>query len=182
MIFDQVQSLCDQIENIHTSATLLMAQLYSELRSNRHSGGVLADLGYIINRAERVLNDTRVELSAKRALIDKLISVEVIRAQASDPDADHRIVGQLASARPDVKVSAKPPDPGTPEYEELVKFFGLGDSEAIKSGLVAFSFSRLSDYLTQCAADGRNPPPGLGKTFEQVKVLYSPRKIGNGNQ
>jgi hypothetical protein len=126
----------------------------------------LADVGFLLREAERMLDDARKEMAGRRETIGKKLCVAVTERHLQGGDLTVRTT--LCTATPDIKQAPKLPAHGSPEYNKLMQQLGI---PPLAAGLVSLHFVRLQTWLTKLAEDGKNVPVDI-KSFPYPQVTY----------
>lgn len=135
----------------------------------------MTDLGYIQRDMERRLDELRKECKARQEGIGRLLCLAIVSRFGRDSSTELIARGVLAIASPDVKKKPIMPKKGTPEYTELLTYFGMTDQRLIDSGSVSLHYMHLSAHITQLAEEGKNPPACL-RTETEPRVTYRKSK------
>lgn len=135
----------------------------------------LADLGYLQKGLEDLCNDARKTFGAHKAETEKVLCAAVSARCVADPTASDKVVGHLATAKPNIAIDAALPKVGTPEYEELCRFFGCPED-----GIFRPHFPAMGKEVTRRREEGLPLPPGLGKTYTRFYCSYRARGQKDG--
>ena len=148
-----------------------LTEMIEKVKRGEYPPEILVDLGFLCREMGKVSDDLRKECEAKKDLIGRMVALSVAQQDLDSPGADQTVRGELASGTPDVSQQAAIPKFGTPEYGALCAFLGL-TGDAVQKGIVGFSFTRLSQMVTEMASQGRNPPPGVLKTYPKFQTVF----------
>lgn len=135
----------------------------------------LTDVGFLMRECERLFDDARKEAKAKKETVSRLLAIKILKRYTEDPDTELRSRGELATATPDVAIRPKLPKAGTPEYSQLLEFLGI-PADVISAGTLSIHFNRMTEMLTELAAAGKNPPPGLLGTYTDNTCTFRKRR------
>ena len=159
-----------------------LTSLVDEIRKKERSltDGDLADIGFLLRSAERILDDLKKECKAKKELIGKLLCAKMAMETQSVNDANvsTRVYGALGSASADIKHRCRTPKPGSTEYVELCRAMGVNE-EAIKAGIFQPHYVRVGEFITQLAKENRDPPKGILSTTVLYNCIFRSRTRKN---
>ena len=151
----------------------------SELSTD--SVGDITDSGFFCREISRIADDIRKGCDARQGLIGRYLVARVGAAGAQGEGL--KLDGEYATGVPDIVVKPKLPDSGTPEFIELLRWIGCSD-EQIQGDMLRPSYKGIQKVLTERAATGEQPPPGISVTFTDATVVFrtKSRKTKDGNQ
>jgi hypothetical protein len=159
-------------------------QLYSVLmevgplvKDNKSALPDLVDLGFVCREVAKGSDDIRKDATSHQDLIGKVIAMRHTRDSIGKVNPDMKIVGELATGKPDVKQRAAIPKRGTQEYSDLCAHFGVTE-EAVSSGLVSFHFVKTRDYVSDLMAEGLPLPKGLGGITSEFSTSFIRKSNG----
>jgi hypothetical protein len=163
-------------ETIYLAVYADLTELVDRVRKNRYNEEQLVDIGFICRQIEGWTDELRKEAKAKTELVGKVLALSLARKalQGGEQTVVH---GTLARGSTSIRTIPVLPKAGTPEYTELCAHFGVPE-ELEKAGVIGFSFSKLADLCAAQAADGKNPPPGIRRTYTQMGMIFT--KITEG--
>lgn len=170
----KVKDLHTTVEGVLVSANLLLGDILPKIRAGQYTSADLCDLGFLFRETARMSDELRKELQAKQELAGMVLAQRMTVATLNDPDADLTVRGELSVGTPNVSQQGAPPKRGTEEYFQLCRFFGFPE-DAIRRGVVTFSYNGLMDVLTEMASEGKNPPPGIVKTYPKYTTVFRKR-------
>jgi hypothetical protein len=159
-------------------ATDLHGVLYSELSATRgemktKSPEELADVGFICKKIYEQLDDIRKETEKLQGLAENLACLKAVNQGKT------RIAGELATASPDVTMSANLPHPQrNPEaYMALCDYLGIPE-QCVKYDLFRIHWPGFKEFFTRLMSEGKPVPPGIEmeKTHAHYKLKYRERK------
>lgn len=151
--------------------------LYDELSITREemqkkSPEELADVGFVCKKIYEQLDDIRKEVENLQGLAEKLACLKAAT------NGQTKIQGELATATPDVSMSANLPHPKkNPEaYSSLCAFLGISE-QAVKYDLIRIHWPGFKDFFSARMAQGLPVPPGIeiDKTHTHFKLKYRGR-------
>lgn len=166
-----VLALHAEVQRLYHTVYQKMSELSGQLRPGKMPCGDMVDIGYLLREMENILDELRKEVKARKELTGKLIAFERVQAFVEDSSIDMTVRGSLASGTPDVKQLPELPKKGTPEYGQLLAYFGATEAQ-IQQGALKPDFKVIAELCTQRAADGLPNPPGIGKTFPSYETVY----------
>ena len=146
----------------------------SVTKANHLSLGDLADLGWAVKKCAGLLDEMRKEANAKAELIARVIAIKT-SASVGIGDEVGTVRGKIAMAIPDIKMVAVIPKPGTPEYQQLLRYFNV-PQEVIDSGMLKISYDQACAMLKALLEEGKNPPKGLVASKVDAMVRFSALK------
>lgn len=175
---DRLHALLSQAEHLQSEVTLTCSELLTQMQADggNVNEAVYTDCGYLLRSIEDAVDEARKECKAKKELLGRALAFAVITRVTERPSSEVQSVGLMAYGTPDVKQKAALPKPGTDAHRALMTHFGVNNQDVEKFGILAFHWPSVSDYLTALAADGKNPPAGLGTLHPEYTVSYRKRK------
>jgi hypothetical protein len=129
----------------------------------------MTDIGFLLRELERAFDEMRKEAKMRKEFISRILAAKCV-ASLNEEQTVGKFVGDLATATPDAKVYPKVPKPGSVEYAELLRYFGVPDP-VIKAGVLKPSFTQTQEWLQARAAEGLNPPDCLGTYSDAICVF-----------
>lgn len=135
----------------------------------------LCDIGFLCRELNKISDELRKEAEAKKDLIGMKIAYIMTERSVSEPDINMTVHGELATGSPDVKTAAAIPKWGSPEYKALCDYFKIPE-EAQQTGMFSVNYNRMADIITRMAEEGKNPPPGVLKTYPKFSTVFRERK------
>lgn len=144
-----------------------------------YSAKDLVNLGYLNQEFGKTFDECRKDANARRALIDVKIGI----LTAEDPNlieedtAELTIRSDLASGTVVMKMLPQLPKRGTPEADELYRFFGAEPErfDPQKGGILSLNWNKAVDVATKCFEEGRPMPPGFSAPKPKCRITYRPR-------
>lgn len=146
------------------------------MKKEQYQRSDLCDLGWQFREMAKLADEIRKECNARQELAGKLIAFRMTEEAMNDParlvgkDA-LRVRGRFATGTPDVSQNATVPRRDSPEYVKLCRSLGIPDN-VIESGVVDFSFTRLSEMIATRVADGQRLPDGITKTYPVYRTTF----------
>jgi hypothetical protein len=158
----QLQALLEKTRSLHQKLYLFGQEVMEQAKSNRYAQTERVDLGFLFRELEQIHDEDRKDAKARKELLGKLIA---FNAMQTDGDVDS-IRGELATGIPDVSMIVELPKRDSAEYTALVNHLGVPQSVL---SLLKLDWTAVCAHVTQCAENGRKPPPGL----EKSRPIYS---------
>jgi hypothetical protein len=174
---ERADELRVRVEDLLMEVYTFTADTLNGIQSRKFTLEELADLGFLCREIEKSVDETRKEARARKELCGKVIAFVTAQARVADPSkVVDSVRGRFSIATPDVKQIPKIPQPGTPEYLQLMAWLGITDRELLDSGVLSFKFQELCDLVTKRAQDAKNMPPGITKTWPSFVCEFRRRK------
>ncbi len=138
----------------------------------------LVDMGLLCREMEVFFDEMRKEVKSRKELIGKLMAMYVAQQSLNDTEKlEVTIKGELGTGTPDVKLQPKIPEPGSPEFMDLMEYFGLPRNRlAGIEDCMRLSFNGMRDLVTDLAEKGIPMPPGVVKTWPIYTTRFRRRK------
>ena len=169
--------LYKQAHDAHLRLTQTVMQLETEAR-NCGDTVELADLGYALREANKLMEDSCVELRKLQKMTSQLFCL----LWAMDPLAQDRVRTDWCTCAGVVKTVCNPPSQEKdPElFEKLMTALGVPE-EAVKTGALKLSFDGLGDWMTHAQRQGMNLPKECeGTTFKDYRLhIIARRKLSS---
>lgn len=173
---ETLKALNDELALWNADQITEMIDILVKVKNNTiYTDKELVDLGFFLREMERQADEIRKECKAKKELIGRVLCLRIVRAVTEDPDLGLMVRGQYASGSADVAQAPGIPKFGTAEYKMLCEALGVSGI-AKEEGLASFHFTRLGEHITRLAAEGKNPPPGIGKTYEIYRIIWRKKR------
>lgn len=168
----ELKLLYEQMEALQMRVHEMAAALGGQIPVERTPD--LIDIGFMCREISNIADDIRKTASSRQAVTGRLIAM---RAAAATMQGEEVVLrGEMATARPETDMKPKLPDPGSEDWNALMRWIGLTD-EQIQRDMLRPSFSRLSEILKERAERGEQPPPGIVHTFSDAMVVFTRRKM-----
>jgi len=164
--------LLSLIQHAHDKLYELTGPVLDKIKKRQYSNEELADLGFLFREMESLLDETRKDAKARKELTGKLLAFLIIAAQTEDISNPDKVRGRLATARPDVRVRAKLPKKGTPEYERALDYFYI-PRRAVDEGIMKIDWNKASDFLTTLVEEGKKVPDEFKETYPEYKCVFT---------
>lgn len=175
MAHADVETLKDHLDHVRDTFMVVVGDLQDVIRKVKknkteqtYTRETLVDLGFLCREIGKLSDELRKESNAKQMLIGKTIAMEVTQASLAGEISSPTVRGELATGTPDVRQISSVPKPGTPQFKEVADFLGLTDPDG---KVIRFSFTGLSDWLTERAGEGKQVPACLN-VYTEFKTIF----------
>lgn len=130
--------------------------------------GELADAVYALRETSTLLEDLRKEADRLKGELERQCCATWVKIGRGDP-----VRTAYCTGSPDVKQTPKTPRPGTPEYGEFCRHFGVDPG-----GFFRPHWPSLLEAMTDAASRGLPAPPGCdpAQTWTVFKVKVTKRR------
>lgn len=125
----------------------------------------LVDVIYALREAAELLDDARKECNRLSEVAQRLACVAWMQTDGSPVRTDYCI------GSPDVKQTASTPRPGSPEYDQLIEFFGVPASSPFRP-----HWPSMVDAISELGKQGKPLPPGIDPTKMMTVFKVTVRK------
>jgi len=160
------QQLCDKVQELWTEFHGELITMTELIASPKTAMGDLVDTGFLCREMETLLDDWRKECKARKELVTKILAIR------SPAFGDSTIQGKLASVSLDATLEVEIPKEGTPEYDEILKYFHVDPEIPFKP-----HWKKVQELVLQRYQDGVPLPPGFGKQYTKTTGVFR-RKHG----
>lgn len=176
----KMQQLLSRAQRFHQD-TLGPLMEYDQLQRKGHlTAEEMADLVFLMKQAEPLLADLKSTINTVMELMQNLAAAKFLKSPEvmANPGRVH-IEGQLTKAEINVRVHASIPSPKKEPVEYRKMMMALGVSEqCIENDHVRPHFPKICDLITELAAQGKPPPPGLGATYPRYWLTCRKKNRG----
>lgn len=172
----KLKTFHEKVQAVLMEAHLLFAEAQEKVKKGEYSSETLVDLGYLFRETANMSDELRKECTARQDLIGMVLAQRITTASLNDPAADPTVEGELASGFPKLRQEGSIPKFGEPGYEAFCRTTGF--EEMLKRGLFSLSYLRVSEYLTELAEQGKNPPSGIVKTYNKFSTVFTKKRKG----
>lgn len=175
----RAQGLLEQLRRWSDTFHGLQAELGTDLRERgvvEAGESTMVDLGFLHRELENELDSLRKESKKRKEQLGRALGVMITKRAVEDPRKGTKATGELATASADVRVFPVLPKKDTPEYIELLEFFGV-KGEWVEKRLFSMHWARLRDYLTELHVEGKPAPHHLVSTEQDINVIYRGRRL-----
>lgn len=164
----------EDLQNAHLNLVGICHVIGERIKRNELAEELLCDVGGTLKSLQDLFDECRKEAKAKSEMAGKVIGVMASMKAVEEPGVDSTVRGQYYTGTPDVKLRPKVPKTGSPEYEEMLRYFSIPEA-TIKDAMLGVNFSEMTIVLTRLAAAGRPVPPGLG-TYKEYVTTFRKKK------
>ena len=166
----------EQVQLIYNLVYGFLSKNNELLKSKKLNSEELCDFGFFSRELEKVFDELRKEVKARKELCGQIIAYRLVQASLSDPTIKMQVQGQFATGSPDVKMEAALPKKFTEEYYQLTDYFDV-PREVAASGILRLDWKQVTEFLTTRMNDGKSIPKGFGKKYPRYTTTYRKRKV-----
>lgn len=166
----ELKEMYTRIERMHRIVYGLMIQIRDDLSASDLKQEDRVDLSYLLRETSRMFKDLEKEARLLRESNDNIVCFKAMTKSTVD-----KISGDIATGTPDLKMIAKLPKHGTPEFMELMDDLGI-NKEVVGLDAVRPHYPGLVELISQRMAAGSNPPRGIDPTTTHPKYSLILRK------
>jgi hypothetical protein len=142
----------------------MLLETTPDIKANKISEGNLVDHAYLYRELERLFDEMRKEVKARRELASSKAAYSRVKKCVQDPSTDLTIRGEIATGTPEVKTQAALPKKFSEGYYQFCEAMGVPLSIA-EAGVLKLDWKQVTELCTQRHAEGKPIPPGLGKEY-----------------
>jgi hypothetical protein len=143
-------------------------------KGGKISKETLIDCRHLAYMISKDLDDARKEVDVLERLCSDIACALYMTEHMAEVTSE-RIIGEIATGTPDLKMQANLPPKGSEAYLKLLEHFGVNKAHAA-ADLVHVHWPGLRDYLTALTAAGKPPPPGIKAADMKSKYVVSTRQ------
>lgn len=176
-IIKEFTEVREQVQLIYNLVYGFLSKNNELLKSKQLNSEELCDFGFFSRELEKVFDELRKEVKARKELCGQIIAYRLVQASISDPTIKMQVQGQFATGSPDVKMEAALPKKFTDEYYQLTDYFGV-PRDVAASGILKLDWKQVTEFLTKRMNDGKKIPDGFGKKYPRYTTTYRKKKGG----
>lgn len=166
----------DEVRMLYNLVYGFLSKNNELLKSRTLSNEELCDFGFFCRELEKIFDELRKEVKARKELCGQIIAYRLTQASLADPTIKMKVEGQFATGSPDVKMEAALPKKFTDEYYQLTDYFNVPRKVA-ETGILDLDWKMVGKFLTKLAQDGKKIPEGFGKQYPKFTTTYRKRKV-----
>lgn len=175
-IIGEFVALQNDILQLYNNAYGFLSKNNNKIKSKEMSNEELCDFGYICRELAKVFDELRKEMNARMDLCGSIIAFRKTKASLTDPTLQLKVVGQFATASPDVKIEVGLPKKHSPEYYQVTDALGV-PREVAEKGILKLDWKSVTKYCTEQVNAGKKIPKGFGQQYPKYRVTYRKRKV-----
>ena len=164
-----------QVQLLYNLVYGFLAKNNEQIKSKQLSSEELCDFGFICRELEKLFDELRKEVKARKELCGNIIAYRLTQASLTDPSLKMQVKGQFATGTPDVKMQAALPKKQSVEYYQITDFLGVPRDVAEK-GVLKLDWKSVIEFCTKLINDGKPIPKGFGKQYPLYVTVYRKRK------
>jgi len=157
--------IADKVHKLRAEFHDLLISITEEIPNGTLSD--LVDIGFLCKDIAELLDDWRKDCNARKELIVKILALRCITVGNST------VQGKLASVSLDATIEVEVPKSGTPEYDEVMKYFGIPIEAPFQP-----HWRRVQELVAQRYQEGVPLPPGFGKQYTKTKGTFRRKEHG----
>lgn len=174
-IVDETEFLFGLLQTIRTYWYNHLVHITSSVKDMKLNKKQMVDIGFLCRESERLLDDLRKDCKVRQLFIGSKLAMLITQESLTDLSVDTTVRGKFARGETTVKKKAKLPQKGTKEYDNLLEYFYI-PKRIIETGVLAPSWSKIGDLVSECAEEGKLMPPGINETYTEFITTYFKNK------
>lgn len=167
----ELEAILFEVSQFYSKIRKLMLKISSETRNGEFTKEELCDLGFLCRETVIQCEEIRKDIGATKILVDKIMCIKVMSAMLTSQSGEDLVHGTLASGIPNYKKSITLPKKDTPEFEKMMKYFGIS-LEGIDMGIAKISWKKVCDHVTELAELGKPLPDFIPKIHDDYTVIH----------
>lgn len=163
----------DRLSELAADLLLFYDDVDTALRTRAMKRPDECDLGFLLRTIQENCEEIRKEAKARMEFSGRIIAYE-ITVESLQTNSVETVQGNFCSAWPTVSQVGEVPSKNSPAFKEFCKSLGI-DTDIAEKGIVKFSYTGLSEWITQKIQEGQKVPEGV-KSRPEYKMIYR-RKV-----
>jgi hypothetical protein len=139
----------------------LLNAAYTEQELNE-----IADVKFVMRKIDDLLEEMHKRSKASNEVLDRLVCAKWALQETTEP-----VRTEYVTITPRIKLATKLPKKGEPEYEELMREFGVTDPDLLVNDSVRPHWPGVMNYITELTALGKPLPKCIKQ--ETTYPVYS---------
>jgi len=168
---EQMQEKLAQFNTVYSDIRGLVLGIAEEAKSNRLSQLELCDIGFLSREIVKICEEMRKDINAMKELVDKVLCTKIMLDAVNSTSKDDTVRTELCSGKPHIKKIVRVPAKDSPEYTQMLQFFGV-KPEDIDKGVLRVSYSALCAFVTEQAELGKQTPEFIPQVYDYFTITH----------
>ncbi len=174
-IIKEFLGIQDEIHIFYSLVYGFLSKNNELIKSRKMSNEELCDFGFLCREQEKIFDELRKEMKARKELCGQIIAYRLTQAAIQDPSIKMKVNGSLATGTPDLKMIAAIPKKLSAEYYQLTDYLSV-PREVAATGILKLDWKTTMEFVTQLAQDGKKIPPGFGRQYPTYTTVYRKKR------
>ncbi len=168
---DEIRAAISSSAKLGSIIRVMVLQIAEQVKAGDLDKADMCDIGFFARELIEQIEDTRKDIKAMKALVDKIACIKVMQETLQDPSKEQSMKGEFSSGRPHYKKIVTLPKKDSPEYQKMLDYFGVSEIGQ-KLGVASISWKRVCDFVSERAESGKTIPDFLPKVFDEFTVIH----------